>query len=63
MEELTKNLNATIYPLNGRKWPGMRDKLIHDYFGVDYEIVWNAIREKLPPLQEEIRRILEKPEA
>ena len=26
----------------------MRDKLIHDYFGIDYEIVWHTIQNKLP---------------
>jgi uncharacterized protein with HEPN domain len=29
---------------------GMRDKLVHDYFGVDYEIVWNAVATKVPVL-------------
>jgi uncharacterized protein with HEPN domain len=29
-----------------------RDKLIHDYFGVDYDIVWNIVETKLPALKE-----------
>ena len=29
---------------------GMRDKLIHDYFGVDLEVVLKTVREDLPPL-------------
>jgi len=33
---------------------GMRDKLIHDYFGIDYEIVWDAIVNKVPKLKREI---------
>ena len=28
---------------------GMRDKLIHDYFGIDYEIVWDVVANKIPP--------------
>jgi len=28
----------------------MRDKLIHEYFGIDMEIVWAVIKEELPPL-------------
>jgi uncharacterized protein with HEPN domain len=39
---------------------GMRDKLIHDYFGVDYEIVWDAVKSKIPPLREGIREILDR---
>lgn len=37
---------------------GMRDKLIHDYFGIDYEIVWDAIVNKIPDLKREIERII-----
>ncbi len=33
---------------------GMRDKLIHEYFGVDLSIVWTVIKEELPPLRSEI---------
>jgi uncharacterized protein with HEPN domain len=38
---------------------GMRDRLIHAYFGVDYEIVWDAVINKVPELQQEIERILQ----
>jgi len=38
---------------------GMRDKLIHDYFGVDYDIVWDVIKSKIPPLRQRIKEILE----
>ena len=31
----------------------MRDRLIHDYFGVDIAIVWEVIRSDLPELQSE----------
>ncbi|MBI4962757.1 MAG: DUF86 domain-containing protein [Desulfomonile tiedjei] len=33
---------------------GMRDKLIHEYFGVDLSIVWTVIKNELPPLRPEI---------
>ena len=39
---------------------GMRDKLIHDYFGVDYDIVWDAVINKIPPLRQSIKEILER---
>lgn len=37
---------------------GMRDKLIHDYFGVDIEKVWLTVREDIPILKKQINRIL-----
>ena len=37
---------------------GMRDKLIHDYFGVDLDKVWLTAIEDLPHLQEEAAAIL-----
>ncbi len=37
---------------------GMRDRLIHGYFGVDYELVWDVISVKVPQLQREISRIV-----
>lgn len=41
-----------------RKISGLRDKLIHHYHGVDHEIVWQVVMEKLPELQVQIKRIL-----
>jgi uncharacterized protein with HEPN domain len=35
----------------------MRDKLIHFYFGVDHQLVWKAITERLPQVKSEIRKI------
>jgi uncharacterized protein with HEPN domain len=37
---------------------GMRDRLIHDYFGVDYEIVWDVVSRKVPTLAQEVEQIL-----
>ncbi|GAB6072848.1 DUF86 domain-containing protein [Venenivibrio stagnispumantis] len=36
---------------------GMRDKLIHDYFGVDYEIIWLTVNEDIPFLKKELEKI------
>lgn len=36
----------------------MRDRLIHGYFGVDYELVWDVIQTKIPALQYEITTML-----
>ena len=42
-----------------REMAGMRDKLIHFYFGVDYSLVWRAITERLPGIKREVQRILQ----
>ena len=37
----------------------MRDKLIHEYHGVDLEIVWEVIEKEIPPLKPKFEKILE----
>jgi uncharacterized protein with HEPN domain len=38
---------------------GMRDRLIHDYIGVDYSIVWDVMRNKIPTLFKQVNALLE----
>jgi uncharacterized protein with HEPN domain len=38
---------------------GMRDRLIHDYIGVDYSIVWDVMKNKIPALADQINVVLE----
>ncbi|MDO8639209.1 MAG: DUF86 domain-containing protein [Candidatus Daviesbacteria bacterium] len=37
----------------------MRNKVIHEYFGIDIEILWQTIREDLPKLKEQIKKLPE----
>ncbi len=37
---------------------GMRHKVVHDYLSVDYDIVWDTVAHELPPMIENLRRIL-----
>ena len=39
------------------KIAGTRDVIIHKYFDVDYNIVWNIIKNDLPPLKEKLQKI------
>ena len=37
---------------------GMRDRLIHHYFGVDYEIVWDVVMNEIPKLKEQVLKLV-----
>lgn len=61
--EATKKIPADFkVKWNKIKWKnvaGMRDRLIHDYMGVNYSIVWDVVKNKIPELHEQITEILE----
>ena len=60
--EATKNVPEDIrarYPaITWKEMAGMRDKVIHFYFGVDKEIVWLVVKDRIPVLRPLIERIL-----
>ncbi len=60
--EAAKNLPEEIkakYPeIEWKKIAGLRDILIHHYWGIDYEILWDIIKTKIPDLKNKIEKIL-----
>lgn len=60
--EAAKNIPTKLrykYPnIPWKRMSGMRDKLIHEYFGVDLEIVWEVANKELPPLKSLISPML-----
>lgn len=39
---------------------GMRNKIVHEYFGVDTEILWKTVKEDIPVFKKQISKLLEK---
>ena len=42
-----------------KEMTGMRDRLIHFYFGIDYKLVWRTIKERLPKLISLLKKVIE----
>jgi uncharacterized protein with HEPN domain len=57
-KKLPKDFTEKYPEVDWKSMAGMRDKLIHDYFGVDYEIVWDVIENEIPKLKTQIPEIL-----
>lgn len=66
MGEASKNIPANVKEkYQNVYWKGitgLRDRIIHKYFGVDLKIIWHIIKEELPPLREQMELILQKDE-
>jgi uncharacterized protein with HEPN domain len=41
-----------------KQMAGMRDKLIHEYFGVNYQVLWKTAQEDIPPLKPRIKKVV-----
>ena len=62
--EAAKNIPANVkekHPvIEWKKIAGLRDILAHEYYGIDLEIIWDIVENKLPVLKKEIARLLKK---
>jgi len=62
-KNLSKELKATHPEIPWKDIAGMRDKLIHEYFGVELQLVWETVKNNLPPFKRQISKILESPKS
>ncbi|MBI5303994.1 MAG: DUF86 domain-containing protein [Chloroflexi bacterium] len=56
---LPKNLRNKYNAIPWKQVTGMRDKMTHEYFSVDLEVVWRTVQEDLPPLRDIAKKMLE----
>ncbi|HET6528172.1 MAG TPA: DUF86 domain-containing protein [Balneolaceae bacterium] len=58
-KNLPENFKVKHPEIEWKNMAGMRDKLIHSYFGVDYDIVWTVVQTKIPALKQQIETIIQ----
>jgi len=56
--QITKSFQSKHPEIQWRAIVGMRNRLIHAYFNIDYDIVWQAVRHEIPQLIKDLENIL-----
>ena len=56
-KKISSDLKSQYREIPWKEMSGMRDKLIHDYFGVDVDVVWKTVKEDIPFLKSLIQDI------
>lgn len=57
-KKIDDEFKSIHHHIEWKKIAGTRDKLIHDYFGIDYDIVWDILENKIPDLDHFLRQII-----
>ena len=57
-KKVPADMRAQHPDVDWRGMAGMRDRLIHDYFGVDYELVWDVVTHRVPEVRRQLESIL-----
>lgn len=60
VKNVSKGLKKKHGDIHWKDIAGMRDKIIHHYFGIKWDIVWSVVKDKLPELKEKIEQTLKK---
>ena len=57
-KKIPDDLRRKYSKIPWKEMAGIRDKLIHEYHGVDLEIIWKVVKEELPPVRPNILKLL-----
>ena len=56
-KSIPEDFRSSHSDISWRKIAGLRDLLIHQYFGVDHEILWNIVENQIPALLNDLKKI------
>jgi uncharacterized protein with HEPN domain len=56
-KKISPEFKKTYYEIAWKEMAGIRDKLIHDYLGVDIDVIWKTIQEDIPFLKSQLSKI------
>src|SRR3989344_4564885 len=56
-KKISNDIRKKYSEIPWREMAGMRDKLIHEYHGVDLEIIWKVVKEEVPPIKPHIAKL------
>lgn len=60
-KQVPREFRDSFPQVEWKSMAGMRDRLIHHYFGVDYEIVWDVVKNEVSNLKTQLEQILTAP--
>lgn len=58
VKKIPDQIKAQKPEVEWKKMAGLRDILIHDYFGIDAEIIWDIVKNKVPELKVNISELI-----
>ena len=58
-KQVPESLRSRHPDIEWRKLAGLRDILIHGYFGIDLDIIWDIVDSKLPPLTKQLSTLIQ----